>query len=164
MTNALLGGSFASRITANIREQKGYTYSPNSSLSVHPKVAHWVQVADVTTAVTGASMKEIFFEMERLRTEAAARGRTGRHPQLHGRDCSCCRTRRARGIIQQLELTRLHGLGADYLRTLVQKIQAVTPADVQRIARTYLDPAKMTMVVVGDKAVITEQLAPYATK
>ncbi|HTU99411.1 MAG TPA: pitrilysin family protein, partial [Luteitalea sp.] len=55
VTNALLGGSFASRITANIREQKGYTYSPNSALSVHPKVAHWVEVADVTTAVTGAS-------------------------------------------------------------------------------------------------------------
>ena len=60
-----------------------------------------------------------------------------------------------------MQLTRLHGLGTDYLRTLVPKIRAVTPADVQRIAQTYLDPAKMTMVVVGDKAVITEQLAAY---
>ncbi len=163
VTNALLGGSFASRITANIREQKGYTYSPNSSLSVHPKVAHWVQVADVTTAVTGASIKEIFFEVDRLRNEAPPEDElAGIRNYLAG--IFVLQNSSRAGIIQQLELTRLHGLGTDYLRTLVQKIQAVTPADVQRIARTYLDPSKMTMVVVGDKAVITEQLAPYATK
>lgn len=163
VTNALLGGSFASRITANIREQKGYTYSPNSSLSVHPKVAHWVQVADVTTAVTGASMKEIFFEVDRLRQEAPPEDElAGIRNYMAG--LFVLQNSSRGGIIQQLELTRLHGLGADYLRTLVQKMQAVSPADVQRVATIWLDPAKMTMVVVGDKAVIDEQLAPYATK
>lgn len=160
VTNALLGGSFASRITANIREQKGYTYSPNSSLNVHPKVAHWVQVADVTTAVTGASMKEIFFEIERLRKEAPSEEElAGIRNYMAG--IFVLQNSSRPGIIQQLELTRLHGLGTDYLRTLVPKIRAVTPADVQRIAQTYLDPTKMTMVVVGDKSVITEQVAPY---
>lgn len=163
VTNALLGGSFASRITANIREQKGYTYSPNSSLSVHPKVAHWVQVADVTTAVTGASMKEIFFEVDRLRQEPPPEEElAGIRNYLAG--VFVLQNSSRGGIIQQLEFTRQHGLGADYLRTLVQKIQAVTPADVQRVARTWLDPAKMTMVVVGDKAEIDGQLAPYVTK
>ncbi|MGV3519383.1 M16 family metallopeptidase [Luteitalea sp.] len=163
VTNALLGGSFASRITANIREQKGYTYSPNSSLSVHPKVAHWVQVADVTTAVTGASMKEIFFEVDRLRQEPPPEEElAGIRNYLAG--VFVLQNSSRSGIIQQLEFTRQHGLGADYLRTLVQKIQAVTPADVQRVAKTWLDPAKMTMVVVGDKAEIDGQLAPYVTK
>jgi zinc protease len=161
VTNALLGGSFASRITANIREQKGYTYSPSSSLSVHPKVAHWVEVADVTTAVTGASMKEIFFEIDRLRTEAPPEDElAGIRNYMAG--LFVLQNSSRGGIIQQLEQTRQHGLGTDYLRTLVQTIQAVTPADVQRIAKTYLDPAKMTVVVVGDKAVIAEQVAPYA--
>lgn len=163
VTNALLGGSFASRITANIREQKGYTYSPNSSLAVHPEVAHWVQVADVTTAVTGASMKEIFFEVERLRQEAPPEDElAGIRNYLGG--VFVLQNSSRDGIIQQLEFTRQHGLAADYLRTLVQKIQAVTPADVQRVARACLDPARMTMVVVGDKAEIDSQLTPYATK
>ena len=163
VTNALLGGSFASRITANIREQKGYTYSPNSSLSVHPKVAHWVQVADVTTAVTGASMKEIFFEVDRLRQEPPTEDElAGIRNYLAG--VFVLQNSSRGGIIQQLEFTRQHGLGADYLRTLVQKIQAVTPADVQRVAKSWLDPAKMTMVVVGDTAEIDGQLAPYVTK
>jgi zinc protease len=163
VTNALLGGSFASRITANIREQKGYTYSPSSALSVHPKVAHWVEVADVTTAVTGASLKEIFYEVDRLRKEAPPEEElAGIRNYMAG--VFVLQNSSRSGIIQQLELTRQHGLGADYLRTLVQKMRAVTPADVQRIAQTYLDPAKMTLVVVGDKAVITEQLEPYATK
>lgn len=160
VTNALLGGSFASRITANIREQKGYTYSPNSSVSLHPKTAYWAESADVTTAVTGASMKEIFFEIDRLRQEAPSEEElTGIRNYMAG--LFVLQNSSRGGIIQQLELTRLHGVGADYLRTLVPKMRAVTPADVQRIAKTYLDPARMTMVVVGDRAVIDDQVAAY---
>jgi hypothetical protein len=62
--------AFASRITTNIRELKGYTYSPFSQLESHPGQADWVETADVTTNVTGASIKEIFFEIDRLRKEA----------------------------------------------------------------------------------------------
>jgi len=51
--------SFGSRITSNIREQKGYTYSPYSTVSTNIKTSHWVETADVTTAVTGAAIKEI---------------------------------------------------------------------------------------------------------
>src|SRR5215212_9370235 len=70
VTDALLGGAFGSRITSNIREQKGYTYSPFSSVSTHPGQANWVETADVTTKVTGESIKEILFEVDRLRKEA----------------------------------------------------------------------------------------------
>ncbi|MGH9161140.1 MAG: M16 family metallopeptidase, partial [Vicinamibacteraceae bacterium] len=69
VTNALLGGSFGSRITSNIREDKGYTYSPFSTVGVRYRTAHWVESADVTTADTGAAMREIFTEIERLQKE-----------------------------------------------------------------------------------------------
>src|SRR5207253_1930016 len=69
VTNALLGGSFGSRITSNIREQKGYTYSPASQVSARYRDAYWAEVADVTTNVTGPSLKEIFGEIERLQKE-----------------------------------------------------------------------------------------------
>lgn len=55
----------------------------------------------------------------------------------------------------------LQGLGEDYLKTYVAKVNAVTPADVQRMARQYLKPEEMTIVVVGDKAKIQEQLTLF---
>ena len=72
--NSLLGGSFASRITTNIREQKGYTYSPFSQIGTRHHLAFWLQVADVTTNVTGPSLKEIFYEIDRLRKEPPPEG------------------------------------------------------------------------------------------
>src|SRR5689334_21405586 len=64
--DALLGGSFGSRITRNIREDKGYTYSPSSEVNTRFHDAYWAETADVTTNVTGPSLKEIFAEIDRL--------------------------------------------------------------------------------------------------
>jgi len=65
------------------------------------------------------------------------------------------------GIIGQLSFAELHGLGADYLQTVVQKINAVTAEQVQAVAKKYLDTSKMTIVVVGDKEKIADQVAAY---
>jgi len=160
--NTLLGGSFGSRITTNIREQKGYTYSPNSQISRRVHDAYWVETADVTTAVTGPSLKEIFGEVERLQKEApGAAELQGIQSYLSGLFVIQNSTRGA--LIGQLRYVDLQGLGEDYLKTYVQKINAVTPADVQRMTGQYIKPDQMTIVVVGDKSKISEQLAPYAT-
>jgi predicted Zn-dependent peptidase len=53
-------------------------------------------------------------------------------------------------------------LGEDYLKTYIQKINAVTPVDVQKEPAEYIKPEQITIVVVGDKAKISEQLAPFA--
>ncbi len=160
VTDALLGGSFGSRITSNIRENKGYTYSPFSQVSVRPKDAYWAEAADVTTNVTGASLKEIFYEIDRLRKEPpSAEELRGIQNYLAG--IFVLQNSSRQGIINQLEFAELHGLGDDYLSSVVPGVMAVTPADVQRIMQTYLDPAKMTIVVVGDEKQIAEQVAPY---
>ena len=65
-------------------------------------------------------------------------------------------------MIGQLESVNYNELAADYLDTYVRNLSAVTPADVSEMAKKYLLPAKMTMVVVGDKSKITDQLKPYA--
>ncbi|MBM4063988.1 MAG: insulinase family protein, partial [Planctomycetes bacterium] len=67
--NTLLGGSFISRITSNLREDKGYAYSPGSSLRLFRGAALWVLEADVTAAHTAAALVEINREIERLRSE-----------------------------------------------------------------------------------------------
>lgn len=150
--NALLGGSFGSRITANIREQKGYTYSPRSTISTNLGAASWAEIADVTTNVTGASIREIVNEINRLRGEAPSADELRGIQNFLAGTFVLTNSSRA-GIAGQLAFLDLYGLSEDYLRNYVQRVYALTPADVQRMAQTYVDPAKLAIVVVGDPAV-----------
>lgn len=160
--DAILGGSFGSRITANIREAKGYTYSPYSSVNSHYRDAYWAETADVTTAVTGPSLKEIFYEIKRLSDEAPSDSElTGIKNYLAG--IFVLRNSSRQGIVGQLNYVDLHALGDDYLSTYVQRVYAVTPKQVQEMTAKYIVPGKMTIVVVGDKSKITDQLTPYQT-
>jgi zinc protease len=163
VADSLLGGSFASRITANIREEKGYTYSPGSSLNTHPGHADWVETADVTTNVTGPSLKEIFFEIDRLRKEpAAAAELQGIKNNLAG--VFVVQNASRGGVLGRLAFVDQYKLGDKYLAEYVKRVMAVTPADVQRVANQYLTPDKMTLVVVGDTKTVKEQLAPYSAR
>jgi len=67
-------------------------------------------------------------------------------------------------LIGQLRYVELQGLGEEYLRTYVQRVNAVTPADVSKMTAQYIKPDQMTIVVVGDKAKVAEQVAPYGAK
>jgi zinc protease len=160
VTNTLLGGYFSSRMTTNLREQKGYTYSPFSQLSSRLKDAYWAQNADVTTAVTGASLKEIFAEIDRLQAEAPGEAELTAVKNYVSGTFVLQNSTRA-GIIGQLQFVDLHGLPETYLTTYVKRVNALTPADVQRIAKTYITDDKATIVVVGDRKAIEEQVKPF---
>jgi predicted Zn-dependent peptidase len=158
--NNILGGSFGSRITSNIRENKGYTYSPFSTIFNRYKTGFWYEAADVTTKFTGASIKEILFEIDRLRkeppTEVELQGIKNYMTGIYVLQNST-RT----GVIGQLESMNYNELDKSYIDSYIQKVNAVTPKDIQAMAQKYLTEDKMTIVVVGDKAQITEQLKPY---
>jgi zinc protease len=163
VTDSLLGGSFASRITANIREQKGYTYSPYSALDSHPGDARWYEATDVTTNVTGPSLKEIFVEIERLRKEApSAVELQGIKNNLAG--VFVVQNASRSGVLGRLAFVDQHGLGDQYLASYVKRVMAVTPDDVRRIANQYLAPDRMTLVVVGDTKTVQEQVAPWSKR
>ncbi|MBK9215311.1 MAG: insulinase family protein [Chloracidobacterium sp.] len=158
--DSLLGSSFGSRITANIRENKGYTYSPNSFIWNRYKTGYWIENADVTTEHTGASIKEILYEIERLQKEPPSDAELqGIKNYLVG--IYVLQNSSRTGVIGQLESGDYNELGPNYLDTYVQKLTAVTPSDISEMARKYLLKDKMTFVVVGDKAKITDQLKPY---
>ena len=157
VTNALLGGSFGSRITTNIREDKGYTYSPFSSVSTRYRAAHWVQSADVTSEATGASLVEIIKEIDRLQAEAPSEQELeGIQNYLAG--VFVLQNSSLGGIIGQLAFLDLHGLGESYLTGYVGNIYGVTPEIVRQTAEMYLDDAQMTLVVVGDEATAAGQI------
>jgi len=160
VTNALLGGSFSSRITSNIRENKGYTYSPRSGVTSGYRSAHWIQQADVSTAATGASLKEIFYEIDRLQAEAPPDTElTAIKNYLAG--IFVLQNSSPGSIISQLQFLDLHGLPQSYLTDAVKTIHAVAPEDVRTIMNDQIRDADMTIVIVGDRKVIQKQVAPY---
>ncbi len=158
--DSILAGAFGSRITANIREDKGYTYSPGSFLWNRFKTGYWVQNADVTTQFTGASIKEILFEIERMRNEPVGdKELNGIKSYLIG--LYVLQNSARTGGIGQLESMNYNELDRASLDSYVSRLSAVNAADVQEMAKKYLVQDKMTIVVVGDKAKVGEQVKPY---
>ena len=160
VTNTLLGGYFSSRMTTNLREQKGYTYSPFSQLSSRQKDAYWAENADVTTAVTGPSLKEIFLEIDRLQSEAPSEAEL-QAVKNYATGVFVLQNASRGGIINQLEFVDLHGLPSTYLSDYVRRVNAITPAVVQQMAQKYILDDKATIVVVGDRKVVEEQVKAY---
>ncbi|TPE43362.1 M16 family metallopeptidase [Pontibacter mangrovi] len=160
VTNSLLGGSFGSRITRNIREDKGYTYSPSSALVARYKVGDWSEQADVTTEHTGNSLKEIVYEIERLRKEPPTEEEL-KGIQNYEAGLFVLRNSTPGGIIGQLNFLELHDLPDSFLENQVENIHAITPEQVQQTAKKYLRPQDMTLVVVGDKKQIDKQLQAF---
>ncbi len=155
--NSLLGGSFGSRITSNIREDKGYTYSPGSALVSNYKTGIWYENADVTTEFTGASIAEINKEINRLQNEAPSQ------EELQGiknyeSGIYVLQNSTPGGIIGQLNFLDVHNLPESFLVDQVKNINAVTPQEIQQMAKKYIQPEKMTLIVVGDKEKIKDQV------
>jgi predicted Zn-dependent peptidase len=158
--NAMLGGSFSSRITSNIREDKGYTYSPFSQLSVRRGDGYWAQQAAITTDDTAAALKEIYYEINRLRDEPPTEEEL-RAIQNYMAGVFILRNSTREGIINVLNQVDLHGLDDSYLTEYVSHIYALTPEEISRVTTLYLRPEDMTLAVVGDRARIGEEMAKY---
>jgi len=161
VTNALLGGSFGSRITSNIREQKGYTYSPFSTISSRYRDAYWAEMADVTTDVTGPALQEIYKEIDRLQNEPPPQEEL-RGIQNYLSGTFVLQNSSRGGIIGQLNFLNLHGLRDEYLTSYVKNVHAVTPEKVSEIARKYIREEDMTLVITGDRKKIEAQIQEYA--
>ena len=160
VTNTLLGGSFGSRITSNIREQKGYTYSPYSTVSARYRTAYWAEIASVGIKVTGPALKEIFYEIDRLRSEPPPEEELkGIANYIAGTFVLQNSTRG--GIINQLSFLDLHGLPDTYLTNYVKSVHSVTPEKVKDMTTKYIRPDEMTIVITGDRKVIEPQVKGY---
>jgi len=160
VTNTLLGGYFSSRIIRNIREDKGYTYSPFSQISSRYKDSYYVQVADVTTEVTGPALKEIFYEINRLQDEEPAKEELeGVKNYIAG--IFVLQNSSSGAIINRLNYVDLHGLEDDYLNTYIRKIYSISAGDIKEMANKYLRDDEMTLVIVGDEKKVKKQLSEY---
>jgi len=155
--NAMLGGSFTSRLTRNLREDKGYTYSPGSGTTWVMEGGFWTFNADVTAADTAAALGETFIEIRRLQDETPPRTEADNiRSWLSG--VFILQNASTSGLIGQLASRDLWGLPADYLDTYVPNILAVSDEDISRMAREYLPLDTMVLVLVGDLSLIGDDI------
>lgn len=163
VTDALLGGAFGSRITSNIRENKGYTYSPYSTILNRRSVSVWYESADISSENTMAALKEIEKEIIRLQQEPPpANELKGVQNYLAG--IFVLQNSSPSGIIGQLQYLDKHGLPDSYLTSFVKNVNSINPQQVSAIAKKYLDYKKMMIVMVGDQKAIQKQIEETKAK
>jgi zinc protease len=158
--NALYGGMFGSRLVNNIREDKGYTYSPGARLTLNRETGVLVTRADVRNAVTGASFNEITYEMNRMATTAPETEEVER-AKRYALGLLALQLQARAGVARQLANLWIDSLPPEELALQGQKIEKVTPQDVQAAGRKYFPAWRMTVVAVGEEQVIKDELAPF---
>lgn len=147
--NTLLGGSFSSRLNTNLRETKGYTYGARSSYDYQPVPGPFVASADVRTDATDSSLVEFEKELRRIRDSVVDPVELDRTKQyLALRIPGSFET--TGQMASQVGTLLTFGLPFTWFDDYVRRIMAVTAPDVQRVARTYIRPDSMVIVVVGD--------------
>ena len=157
LTNSLLGGTMSSRITTNLREDKGYSYSPDSSISAHRGNALWIMNAEITAGHTAEAITEIFHEIDRLQQEPPAAAELDAIKRYRA-GLFVIGNSSPNGVLGQLAFMDLHGLPAEFLTHWVANMYAVTPQQVTDVARQFIQPARMTIVIVGDLKLIGDSV------
>jgi zinc protease len=156
LTNSLYGGAFNSRLVMNIREGKGYTYSPRSGVTALRQHGYFSASAAVRNDVVAASLTEIFYELDRLRSMPVP-GAELADAQNYLNGVFSMGLATHDGLLTQFSTVALNELPDDYLETYRAKLRAITPSDLLSTAQKYLDSANMQIVVVGDRAQIETQ-------
>jgi predicted Zn-dependent peptidase len=157
LANMVFGGYFSSRLVENIRERRGYTYSPRSSVDHLAASSSFLVEADVATEVTGPALLETVYELGRMAllpvTEAELDG--ARRYVLGSMALS---TATHAGLASTVSALLGAGLAPEWLAEHQRALAAVTVEEVHEAARRYLAPDSLTAVVVGDATQIAEPL------
>ncbi|MEU9890238.1 pitrilysin family protein [Sphaerisporangium sp. NPDC051011] len=158
LANLVFGGYFCSRWTENIREDKGYSYTPTSMID-HSRAGSILMLsADVATEVTVPALVETFYELGRivaLPPSAAEVGQARRYA-LGALQLSMATQAGLAGLTGALAG---FGLRLDYLAAHAERLASATPEDLHRAAQAYMGPARASAVVLGDAARFAGALA-----
>lgn len=150
--NTILGGSFSSRLNLNLREQHGYAYGAGSRFDMRRAVGPFFAAAGVQTDKTSDSLREFFNELTRIRlpipAEEAARGKNYVALGFPGE------FETTGDLSNKIAELIVYGLSDDHFSTYIDRADAVTEADLQRVAAKYIQPDKFTVVVVGDRSIV----------
>ncbi len=160
VANAIYGGMFGSRLINNIREDKGYTYSPGALLRVRSRAVVLETRADVRNDVTGASLNEVEYELNRMGTTAPEPEELT-HAQRYLIGVRAISLQSQSAVARRLAGLWIRGLPPEEIQRESERIEKVTVADIEKAGAKYFPFARQTIVAVGEPKVIEEQLAPF---
>jgi len=154
----ILGGGMSSRLFRNLREDKGYTYGVYARGDSRRLAGASFVIGSVKAEVTGAAVKELFSELDRLRTQPVsdAELEDAKNALVLGLPADFAT---AGGIAHRLAELAIYGLPDDYWNRYADLVRRVTAEDVRRFAASRLDPARLTLVLVGSPQAVKPQLA-----
>lgn len=160
MNSILGGGIFSGRLMQNLREDKAYTYGARSNLSSNRLIGSFNAFTSVRNEVTDSSIHEIIYEMNRLVTEL-----------VDEEDLKLVKNSMTGSFARSLESPQTiarfanniqrFNLPSDYYETYLEKLNAVSVADIQRMAEKYITPENAYVVVVGSKDEVAEKLTRF---
>jgi zinc protease len=155
--NTILGGSFSSRLNQNLREEHGYTYGAGSSFGFRMLAGPFLASASVHTAKTDSSLMEFMKELN------------GMLKPIPQEDVDRAKNYVALGfpsdfqtvgdIAGKIEEMVIYNLPDDYFNNFIKNVLAVTKADVERVAKKYILPDKMAVILVGDRKEIESKVS-----
>jgi predicted Zn-dependent peptidase/uncharacterized membrane protein YkoI len=161
MANILGGSGFSGRLMQNLREDKAYTYGSYCSLSADTYVGSFNAYASVRNEVTDSAVQEILYEMRRMIDEPVSE-----------KDLRSMLNEMSGGFARSLENPQTlanfainiarHKLPADHYDTYLERLNKITPEDVQAMAKKYLKPENAIIQVVGNKGEVSEKLARFS--
>ncbi len=163
LMNQILGAGASSRVFMNLREEKGYTYGAYTRLDTKMLSGEFEATAEVRTAVTGDSLKEFFYELNRIRDEKVSPEELA-DAKNYLAGVFPIRAETQEGLTGLIVSQKIAGLPDDYLQTYRDKINAVTIEEVEAAAKKYIAPDKMAIVIVGDAAEVLPQVKSYTEK
>ncbi|MDF2691817.1 MAG: Zinc protease [Labilithrix sp.] len=157
VANAILGGMFSSRVNMNLREKNAYTYGARSYFVMRHGAGPFLVAAPVFADKTGAAIKEALSELEGLGRD----GPTDEELALAKESIRLAMPGRFEGVSDVAGAVSdlvVYDLPLDEYEKRPARIDAVTTADVKRVASEYFRPNAMTIVVVGDKTTVLPQV------
>ena len=158
--DTIYGGSFYSRLTRNIRESKGYTYSPFSSSNTRAKTGSFLAGAFVRNEVTGPTLLEIFYELDRMRVLPVTDEELSAAKEYSNGNFSVELASQF-GLAGRINTIYIYDLDKNFINDFRPKIDAVTTADIQRAAAKYFDTYRAAIVIVGDWDKVKDQVTPF---
>lgn len=158
--NIIYGGSFYSRLTRNIRETKGYTYSPFSSANTQAKTGSFVAGAFVRNEVTGPTLLEIFYELDRMRVLPVSDEELSAAKEYSTGNFSV-ELASQQGLAERIATVYTYDLDKNFINDFRPKIEGLSTADIQKAAAKYFDTYRAAIVIVGDWEKVKDQVTPF---
>jgi predicted Zn-dependent peptidase len=160
LASTILGGGFSSRVNLNLREEKGYTYGASAGARLYREGGAIVGGADVRNEVTGAALAEYFKEYRKLSEELVGEEEMSMNKRYVA-GSYLIQNQLQRSVAGTLAGNWLIGLPPEFLGQFVPQIQKVSAEQVRDMGKKYFSPESQSIVVVGDKAAVAEQLKQF---